>query len=148
MVTHFEELMCDAQLYGWQRVRAFHGVWLNQLEQGRATWQDEEKLRFRCAIVWHPATSSSATSSATRPSGGWKTHKAESEYNAPARPGTKACEAYNEGRCNNGAAHPDQLHIGTHSLTTVNCAFPHLEKDCNRKKGTDHQQMSKGGNTS
>ena len=34
MATHLEELMCYAELYGWKRVRLYHGVWLNQLEQG------------------------------------------------------------------------------------------------------------------
>ena len=34
MATHLEELMSDAELYSWERVRAHHRVWLNQLEQG------------------------------------------------------------------------------------------------------------------
>ena len=48
MATHLNELMSDAELYGW----AFHSIWLNQLEQGQCTWiGDEEKLRFRWALV-------------------------------------------------------------------------------------------------
>ena len=45
MASHLEELMGNAELYGWERVRAFHGVWLNQLEQGWPTWEEgEEKI--------------------------------------------------------------------------------------------------------
>ena len=40
MASHLKALMSDAQLYGWERTRAFHGVWLKQLEQGRCTWFD------------------------------------------------------------------------------------------------------------
>ena len=34
MATHLEELMTDSELYSWQRVTAYHSVWLNQIEQG------------------------------------------------------------------------------------------------------------------
>ena len=37
MVAHLKNLMSDAQLYGWDRPRTFHVVWLNQLEQGHCT---------------------------------------------------------------------------------------------------------------
>ena len=51
MASHLEDLMGDLELYVWERVRAYHGVWLNQLEQGRATWEDEEdKVRFRMPL--------------------------------------------------------------------------------------------------
>ena len=61
MATHLEELMADTELYGWQRVRAYHRVWLKQREQGWATWQDEDvKLTFQHALIWHPVTSASA----------------------------------------------------------------------------------------
>ena len=37
MAAHLKDLMSDAQLYRWELCRAFNGVWLNQLEQGRST---------------------------------------------------------------------------------------------------------------
>ena len=60
MIQHLEKLMGDVGLHRWEHVRAYHGVWLNQLEQRRFTWDDvEAKLRFRTALVWHaPATTS------------------------------------------------------------------------------------------
>ena len=48
--------MADIELYGWDKVRAFHTVSLNQMEQGRASWDNQEAtLRLRRALVWHPA---------------------------------------------------------------------------------------------
>ena len=29
MAAHLQDLMSDAQLYGWERARTFHSVWLN-----------------------------------------------------------------------------------------------------------------------
>ena len=47
MSTHLKDLMSDSQLYGWVKTQAFHAMWLNQLSQGRATWEDQEvKLSF------------------------------------------------------------------------------------------------------
>ena len=57
MASYLKDLMGDAELYGWERVRDYHGVWLNQLEQGWATWEDEEeKVRFWHGLIWYPAT--------------------------------------------------------------------------------------------
>ena len=54
MGAHPKDLISDAQLYGWDRTRAFHGVWLNQLEQGRCIWFDEDdKMQFHRTLVWH-----------------------------------------------------------------------------------------------
>ena len=48
--------MEDMDLYGWDRLHAFHETWLHQLEQGRSTWSDSDhKLRIRRAFVWHVA---------------------------------------------------------------------------------------------
>ena len=85
--------MSDAELYGWDQVRTFHGVWLNQLEQGQCTWMDEEeKLRFCRALVWHPAPSSPsvpATTNASARASQYK-NKSPTKYNTLARAGTKA----------------------------------------------------------
>ena len=34
MASHLEELISDAKLYRWEKVRAYHGAWFNHLEQG------------------------------------------------------------------------------------------------------------------
>ena len=57
MMQHLEEIMGDVDLYGWEHVNAYHGVWLNQLEQGRFTLNDTDaKLKFFRALVWYAAT--------------------------------------------------------------------------------------------
>jgi hypothetical protein len=41
MLQHLQELMMDMPHYTFQRVRAFHGIWMNYLETGRATCKDQ-----------------------------------------------------------------------------------------------------------
>ena len=75
----------------------FHSVWLNQLEQWHCTLIDvEEKLNFHRALVWHPASSSPSAPPTTRTLERTSQcgHKSPTEYTTPARPGTKACQAY------------------------------------------------------
>ena len=68
MAANLKDLMSDAELYVWDRTRTFRGVWLNQLEQGHCKWLDEEeKLRFHWALVWHLATSSTSALSPPGP---------------------------------------------------------------------------------
>ena len=31
---HLQELMTDTELYAWERVRAYHTVWLQQVQNG------------------------------------------------------------------------------------------------------------------
>ena len=58
MNGHLKDLMVDSELYVWEKVCAYHAVWLNQLEQGQMRSDDqEEKMRFLCALMWHLAIS-------------------------------------------------------------------------------------------
>ena len=36
MLKHLWDLMADAATYGWEPIQAYHVVWLQQLENGRA----------------------------------------------------------------------------------------------------------------
>lgn len=48
LLKHLRGLMADAAIYGWQAARAYHVVWLQQLENGPADWDETEcKLEFR-----------------------------------------------------------------------------------------------------
>ena len=79
MDSHLKALMSDAQLYGWKCTRAFHGVWLNQLEQGRCTLFDEEaKLQFHRMLVWHLART-------------YQCHQDITQDQAEAQPGKLQC---------------------------------------------------------
>ena len=56
MASHLKSLMADAQLYRWEHIRAFHGMWLNQLEQERCTWFNEDaKMQFHWMLIWERA---------------------------------------------------------------------------------------------
>ena len=129
--------MSDDQQYGWDRARTFHGVWLNQLEQGHCTWMDKvEKLKFYRALVWHPASSSPSAPPTTRAL--WRASQCATsppvEYNALTRPGTKDCQAYNTLGCEKGGEYPEHQHICFFCLLSINRLLPHPEKDCIRKE--------------
>ena len=60
MSTHFKEIMEDGETFGWPTVGAYHMVWLQHLEQGRATWGDETtRLKLCRALIWHRTAPSS-----------------------------------------------------------------------------------------
>ena len=84
LASHLKCLMSDAQLYVWDRRRAFHGVWLNQLEQGRCTGFGEGAQMQLCK----------------HSSGIWPIHPLPSRPHprsgrGPVKSGTKACRAFN-----------------------------------------------------
>ena len=63
MALHVEELTEDMNVYGWDKVRVFHAAWLNQIEQNRCEWpDDEQKQKMRRSLVWHVAMTSKASS--------------------------------------------------------------------------------------
>ena len=65
MDEHLQELMGDAELCGWEPVRAFHAVWLQQLKHGWVTWPETDaKVKYRCALVWHCAIAGTKPASA------------------------------------------------------------------------------------
>ena len=87
--------------------------------------QQDEKLKFQCAIIWHLATSASAAPSILVEASIRKQQNVDfTYYNAPAKPGTKACEAFNEGHCTSAAAHTSQLQFCSHCLAMVTGPSP------------------------
>ena len=53
MLLHLQELMEDADTYGWEAVRIYHAAWLQFLEQGCVSCGDEDKkLKLYRALVW------------------------------------------------------------------------------------------------
>ena len=62
MWAHLRDLMHDGQYFGWPTVRTFHAVWLQHIEQGRATWGDEVTcIDLHISLVWHKLAPSSQT---------------------------------------------------------------------------------------
>ena len=98
----------------------FHAVWLQQLEHGQLTWDDDKAdLRYRQVLVWHPATATRASTSQVAPPRQKKQPNDTQEYNVPAKPGIKACQVFNQGACSDGAAHLKESHICTYYLGAV-----------------------------
>ena len=55
MLKHLQELMADSAIYGWEHVRTYHAVWLQQIENGHAEWEDTDiKLEFCRALILVP----------------------------------------------------------------------------------------------
>ena len=95
MAQHLQELMGDTELYGWEFVRAFHTIWLKQLEQQRVTWADED------------AAHGNLKGSLSSP----QQSQMKQVYNVPANLGSKACVQYNDSTCIDATLHPKELHI-------------------------------------
>ena len=45
MLNHLHDLMSDVTEHSWDNVRNCHAIILQQMEQGRITWEDERRLR-------------------------------------------------------------------------------------------------------
>ena len=129
MLKHHSELMADAAVYGWESVRAFHAIWLQQLENSCAEWGDEgKKLKFRHAFVWntmHLSTSHEAQPSAQPRQ---KLGKDAASKSVMANPGTKACVASNASECETQADHPKQSHVCAYCLAVACKQCAHQEK--------------------
>ena len=54
MPIHLIEMMEDGETFGWPVVKAYHAAWLQHLEQGRATCDNEvTRLKLIRTLVWH-----------------------------------------------------------------------------------------------
>ena len=103
MAHQLEDLKSGCNLYGWEKVRAFHRDLHNQLEQGYYPTHTltDHILKFYRALVWHSPSPPSVPSSAQpalsyTSSGPLRYHKTAKEYNASARPGeADFCYKYN-----------------------------------------------------
>ena len=95
--------MSDCNLYGWEKVRGFHGVLLNQMEQGCLSWVNSDQILMFCrALVWHspsppPAPPTAPPAMSYTSSGPRRYHQTAGGYNAPARPGMVPCDTFNQG---------------------------------------------------
>ena len=63
MSAHLKEIMEDGETFGWPTVRAYNAVWLQHIEQGRATWDDETTwLKLHRSLMSHRMAPSSRPS--------------------------------------------------------------------------------------
>ena len=113
MLKHLNELMVDAPQ---KPVLAYRGVWLQQLENGKAEWQDADlKLEYRQALVWssaRPGIPTLQTPAAIRQNENKDTPS--KPVLAPQVP--KGYVLFNQGKFGAQAAHPSERHICTYCL--------------------------------
>ena len=133
MSTHLTEIMEDGETFRWPVVRAYHAVWLQHLEQGRATWDDEAtRLKLCRALVWHrmaPSSQPSATPATTTPQALTRGPR----HMDPTHPADQACVAYNQVLCTSNVAHPANLHVCSFCLQTAHKLCQHTELTCKHK---------------
>ena len=111
MLKHLRELMADVEICWCEPVRAFHGVWVPQLENGSGDWGDEEmKVELRTSYGAQFTEATLASLSPWRPLGKRQARRLATSW-CPAKPGTEACTAYNLGKCMSQDDHPRGLHI-------------------------------------
>ena len=143
MLEHLQELMEDVETYGWKVVRDYHAAWLQLLEQGRAAWGDRpRKDKLLRLLVWNkpvltfrqataPAAAPARSQAKTQP------QQYRSGYGylvQPAKPGDRACSAYNRGACLGNASHPLDQHVCAYCLRTTQKLCKHVERDCRWKE--------------
>jgi hypothetical protein len=146
LYMHLRELMEDAGMYGLEPVKAFHGVWLNHIEQGRATWHDEKtREKLRRQFVWNaPRHAPAATAQHVNKPVNFPNHAAPSSDRGqgrrrqyapvvPAGPDNKPCKAFNLGTCSKGTSHPQADHVCSFCFRAQNRLCYHMEKDCGNK---------------
>ena len=147
MLKHFSGLMADAAIYGWESMRAFHAVGLQQLENGHTDWGDEDKkLEFWKALMWNKSRevhTTKACKSFPAANTHQKTGIEATGRPTTAKPGTKACAPYNAGNCNAQAEHPMHLHICAYCLSAAHHQCAHQERFCHRKIDDEAAQNGK-----
>ena len=100
MVSHLEELMEDTDAYGWDKVRGFHAAWMNQMEQCRCEWgEEDQKLKMKRALILLATMNNKGVSIETSKGAEKKTDSTANAYHVPAKPGTETCKDFNYNRC-------------------------------------------------
>ena len=127
MASRFKELMSDSELYGWDKVRTHNTVWLNQLEQGRVCWDDDEgKLSFQHVLFWHPVTTSTTQAVPNSPQPGQK--QQATTY--------KQSMAPRSTRSSTLKAQPPQRHVHLPLLFRSNQEALHTSREALQAQGT------------
>ena len=136
MFTHLQEMMEDGEVYRWPVVLSYHAAWLQHLEQGWATWEDEATtLKLRRALVWHqlppPQTPTTSSQPTRQQPAADKVQSKTGPFSEPVKPGDRACTAFNKGLC--VTLHPADLHVCCYCLFTIQRLCHHMEQFCRCK---------------
>ena len=126
------DLFQDAVDVSWEVARGANSVVLQEIEQGRLTWSDSEKLQCNRALyTQHAQVSSSGFSSA----GSDFTH--DKGENAVSGGRKTICRYYNNGKCAQDSDHKVRgtlyRHICSYCFKTYKKSVGHPENKCGGK---------------
>ena len=129
MLHHLKEIMEDSMHFSWENARNYHGILLQQFEQGRLSWADTgeiQRLRQIHARDPHAAV-----------------HKQNQKGVVDTGKGPRFCLSYQREACNQDGDHYTVRglvkHVCAFCLKKRNKEFPHPESKCNAKlKATSH----------
>ena len=134
LLNHLSELMANSAIYRWEPVWTLHAIWVQQLENNHADWGNEaKKLEFRHTIVCNPVYQGTRHKAQPIAQPQQRPEKDVTGRMAMANPGTKACAAFNIGKCTMQADHPKELHIYTYCLAVAHKQCTHQECFCQCK---------------
>ena len=125
---HLQEMREDGETFRRPVVRAYHTVWLQHLEQGRATWDDEvTRLKLQRALLWHRIAyptkpQPNAAISTNKPKAPSQAPRHIGPFSDPAQLGNRACVTYNQGLCFSKSAHPLHFTCAVFASTQCRCS--------------------------
>jgi hypothetical protein len=137
-LRYLADLMADCRVRSWEKVRDFHAVWMQELEQGEATWDTSIELLgvIKLRHLYLDAEN-------TKRSGGRESRhesKGADKFTRRSKPtdGGKApmvtCRAYNEGSCEYELSHGNQKHACANCAKKRDRYFPHPLSECRKSK--------------
>lgn len=131
MLQHLQGLMMDAAEYSFEGARNCHAIVLQQLEQGRVTWDDTERLlELRRTYAQRQPSNDQSGKSSGRDNGR----------------GPLFCLKYQDGRCSHTGEHQTTRglvkHICAFCLRQTGSAYNHPEQQCKRKARTSGESKN------
>jgi hypothetical protein len=151
MYSHLEILAEDMASFGYEDVRRFHGIWLQEVEMGRVSWTDiNTRDSLRRKHIWNPAITQAR---ATRAPPAYQVPRSTGPaYQAPRSTGpampvpTKAniCALFNKGECTSPTDHAGADHICSYCARALRRRCLHPEAECLKKVMAGKKSSKKG----
>ena len=126
-LRYLADLMADCRVRSWEKVRDFHAVWMQELEQGEASWDTSRELLgvIKLRHLYLHAESMKGAD----PEADSKTTKPSSKD--PMAP----CKDFNsEAGCKYSISHDRQKHCCSYCAQNRDRFFPHSRVDCTSVK--------------
>ena len=150
-ISHLIELMIDSEDFSWPVLRQFHGLVLQDLEMGKYSWGDSEKIQKR--KMKHVARAELCARARPQAAARFPTQLPNRDPRAQAATTAPIlCKLYNTGECHAMSPHPTPEGLARHCCSycsrTANKLCTHPEAYCRRKTDQPHphQVLQNGQN--